>query len=67
MANIKLDLSYSGVSDKEFKGTFNVRIPTELHRKVALEARKQSLTLNQYVTKALKKSYDDTKEKEHVR
>lgn len=52
--------------DKEFKGNFNVRIPTELHRKVALEATKQSLTLNQYVTKALKKSYDDTREKEHV-
>ncbi len=52
--------------DKEFKGTFNVRIPTELHRKVALEARKQSLTLNQYVVRALKKSFFDTKEKEHV-
>lgn len=32
--------------DKEFKGTFNVRIPPELHRKAALAAVKQKITLN---------------------
>lgn len=52
--------------DKEFRGTFNVRIPTELHRKVALEATKQSLTLNQYVVRALKKSFDDLKAEETI-
>lgn len=51
--------------DKEFKGTFNVRIPSELHRKVALEAAKQSLTLNQYVTRSLENSFDDLKTKGH--
>lgn len=54
---------YGKEPDKEFKGTFNVRIPSELHRKVALEAAKQSQTLNQYVTRALEKSFDDYKNK----
>lgn len=52
--------------DKEFKGTFNVRIPTELHRKVALEATKQKLTLNQYVIRALEKSFNDLNVKETI-
>ena len=39
--------------DKEFKGTFNVRIPPEMHRKAALAAAKQKITLNQYVVKAI--------------
>lgn len=35
--------------DKEFKGTFNVRIPQELHREAALQAYKLDISLNQYV------------------
>lgn len=35
--------------DKEFRGTFNVRIPPELHKKAALAAVEQKITLNQYV------------------
>ncbi len=47
--------------DKEFKGSFNVRVPMEMHKKAALEAAKQKMTLNQYVVKAiqLKFDYDD--------
>lgn len=45
--------------EKEFKGTFNVRISPELHKRVALEAAKQKITLNQYVSKALNKSFDE--------
>ena len=56
--------------DKEFKGTFNVRIPPELYKKAALAAAKQKITLNQYVIKALHQSFeekDKTKETEENR
>ena len=35
--------------DKEFKGSFNIRIPSDLHRRLALEAAKKHLSLNQFV------------------
>ncbi|MBQ9990510.1 MAG: type II toxin-antitoxin system HicB family antitoxin [Lachnospiraceae bacterium] len=43
--------------DKEFKGTFNIRIPSEMHKRAALEAAKQKITLNQYVMKAIDQSF----------
>lgn len=43
--------------DREFKGTFNVRIPPEMHKKAALEAAKQKITLNQYVIRAIDRSF----------
>lgn len=46
--------------DKEFKGSFNVRIPPELHKKAALEAVKQKITLNQYISKAIEQSFEQT-------
>ncbi|WP_297430678.1 type II toxin-antitoxin system HicB family antitoxin [Clostridium sp.] len=49
--------------DKEFKGSFNVRISPELHRKIALEAAKEGTTLNQYIIGALEKSFEDTSTK----
>lgn len=51
--------------DKEFKGTFNVRIPPELHKKAALEAARQNITLNQYVIQAIKQSFE-TKESQAI-
>lgn len=42
--------------DKEFKGSFNVRLPQELHRQIALLAEQQKLSLNQYVVNALSAS-----------
>ena len=45
--------------DKEFRGTFNVRIPPELHKKAALAAAEQKITLNQYVLRAIDKSFDE--------
>lgn len=51
--------------DKEFKGTFNVRIPPELHKKAALEAARQNITLNQYVIQAIKQSFE-TKEPQAI-
>ena len=44
--------------DKEFKGTFNIRIPPEMHKKAALEAAKQKITLNQYVMQAINRSFE---------
>lgn len=47
---------------KEFKGTFNVRIPSELHKAVFFEAAAQGVTLNQFVSDAIKKAvYEDFK------
>ncbi len=42
--------------DKEFKGSFNVRIPAGLHRQAALAAKRQKMSLNQYVVKAISQS-----------
>lgn len=39
--------------DKEYKGSFNVRVAPELHRKAAIEAQKKGISLNQYVQEAL--------------
>lgn len=45
--------------EKEFKGSFNVRISPELHRKVALAAANQKITLNQYIVKAILQSFEE--------
>ena len=39
--------------DKEFKGSFNIRIPSDLHRRLALEATRQNISLNQLIRNAL--------------
>ncbi len=44
--------------EKEFKGSFNVRIPSLLHKQIALMAAQQKITLNQYVINALSKSVE---------
>ena len=38
---------------REFKGSFNVRISPELHRRTALAAENEKITLNQFVARAL--------------
>ena len=40
--------------DKPFSGAFTVRLPSELHRRVALEARRGGKSLNAYVISRLK-------------
>ena len=42
--------------DKEFKGSFNVRLSPELHRDLALQAALEGVSLNQYVSRALERS-----------
>ena len=44
--------------EKEYKGTFNVRISPELHKKAALHAAEQNITLNQFVTDAIRESLE---------
>lgn len=39
--------------EKEYKGTFNVRIPSELHKRLALCALKDNCSLNAEITKAV--------------
>ncbi len=40
--------------NREYRGTFNVRIPVELHREAAMEAEAKGISLNQFVTEALR-------------
>ena len=42
--------------DKEYRGSFNVRISPELHRKIDIAAKDQGVSLNQYVQQSLEKS-----------
>ena len=42
--------------DKEFKGSFNIRITPELHRGIAMQAAQEGISLNQYVAKKLEES-----------
>lgn len=43
---------------KEYKGSFNVRIPSELHREASLSAAEKGITLNQFVAEAIKEKLD---------
>ena len=46
--------------EREYKGSFNIRISPELHRKIAIQAADDGITLNQYVLNALEKSLAPT-------
>ena len=39
--------------DKEYKGTFNVRITPELHKQAVLESESRNISLNQFVQQAI--------------
>ena len=40
--------------EKSFKGSFNVRIPSELHRKAALLAMEEKVSLNNFVAESIR-------------
>ena len=42
--------------EKAFKGSFNVRISPELHKKLVVRATAQQMSLNSYVERALQNS-----------
>lgn len=50
--------------DKEFKGSFNVRITPELHKRAALAATAEKMTLNQYVMRAIERSFEEEVQRE---
>lgn len=41
------------ISKKQYSGKFQVRIPPELHRMLAIEAAEQNVSLNRYVAHKL--------------
>ncbi|HEY8781078.1 MAG TPA: type II toxin-antitoxin system HicB family antitoxin [Mucilaginibacter sp.] len=48
--------------EKSYKGVFNVRVPANLHKKAALAATKNSITLNEFVKAALMYAVDHEKD-----
>ncbi len=44
--------------EKTFSGTFNLRIPPELHAKLASQAKSVGISLNSYVTEKLRSSIE---------
>ena len=42
--------------EKPFKGSFNVRVGQNVHRRLAIAAAKQGVSLNRYITDLLSKS-----------
>ena len=45
--------AFGKVPDKEYKGQFNVRIPSTLHRSAVICAKQRNISLNEFVTKAI--------------
>jgi len=44
--------------EKSYKGSFNVRISSELHKKAVLTAKSRGITLNQLVKQAVKRELE---------
>jgi predicted HicB family RNase H-like nuclease len=47
-------------ADKPFSGTFNVRIPKELHKQAAIKAASEGLRLNEYVKQCIELGVGET-------
>jgi predicted HicB family RNase H-like nuclease len=48
--------------EKTFKGSFNIRITSDLHRKASLIASQKSISLNDFIKKAIAYAIDHEKE-----
>ena len=48
--------------EREFKGSFNVRLSPELHKAAALKAEEDDLTLNQFVANAVRSYIENSSE-----
>ena len=42
--------------EKSYKGSFNIRLTPELHKRIAISAKMRGITLNRYVFEALNES-----------
>lgn len=47
--------------EKSFKGSFNVRLPSDLHRKAYRKSLIQGISLNQLVQKAIEKEVNESR------
>jgi predicted HicB family RNase H-like nuclease len=47
--------------ERPFKGSFNIRIGTNLHQRIAVEAMKKGITLNKYIVTVLEKEAEKRK------
>jgi len=45
--------------EKSYKGSFNVRISPELHRRIAVTAKMQGVSINKFVSETLSKTVSD--------
>ena len=45
--------AYGRTPDKVYKGSFNIRIPQDLHRQAALMAETEGISLNQFIQQAI--------------
>lgn len=52
--------------DKEYRGTFNVRVSPELHKCAAIEAEKQDISLNQFIQRSIEHELSGIHQKEIV-
>ena len=52
--------------DKEYKGTFNIRISPELHKRAFIEAEAQNISLNQFVQQAIEHEISGYNGKESI-
>lgn len=41
------------ISERTYSGRFNLRVPPNMHRRLALEAAEEQMSLNQYIVHAL--------------
>jgi predicted HicB family RNase H-like nuclease len=49
----ELGFSGSALPEKTFSGTFNLRIPPELHAKIVFQAKTVGMNLNSYIAQRL--------------
>jgi predicted HicB family RNase H-like nuclease len=55
---LEMCTSIGKTPDKTYKGTFNVRVPSSLHKQAAVFAAVHNITLNEFVKKALSFTLD---------
>jgi predicted HicB family RNase H-like nuclease len=48
--------------EKPYKGTFNIRISPEIHRRAAFDSNELGVALNEYIAKAVQEKIDKTDE-----
>lgn len=46
------------VPEKPFKGSFNIRVGSQLHERIALAAQRENVSINNYICRILKQECD---------